>query len=114
MLTNESVSDGPLRKERDFHGWLTQQAALLRSGLPGVDFDGVAEELEAMAASEKRELKSRFVVLLVHLLKCGWCDGAKSARGRGWQLTIREQRRQLATLLEDSLSLRGLPRALLE
>ena len=40
---------------------------LLRS--PGIDTENLAEEIESVGRSDKRELASRSEVLLMHLLK---------------------------------------------
>ena len=62
-------TDRPQR-EQDFYAWLLDQADVLRAYRPSfLDWAGVAEELEAMGASEKRELKSRLIMLTAHLLK---------------------------------------------
>jgi hypothetical protein len=46
--------------EEDFHGWLTHQAALLRSrDADALDWEHLAEEIEAMASAERRELLGR-------------------------------------------------------
>ena len=56
--------------ERDFYAWANEQAALLRSGnLSAADIENIAEEIESMGKSEKRELVNRLAVLLMHLLK---------------------------------------------
>jgi hypothetical protein len=54
----------------DFHAWATQQARLARrrSGNE-LDWDNVAEELEGLGKQQRSELKSRYLVLLTHLLK---------------------------------------------
>ena len=56
--------------EEDFHAWTTQSAALIRQGrLSELDLEHIAEELESMGASERRELLNRLQILLMHLLK---------------------------------------------
>ena len=55
-----------------------------------------------MGASERRELIHRLAVLLAHLLKWQY---QPNLQGRSWQLTIKEQRRQLQRLLNDNPSL---------
>ncbi|MGH8555990.1 MAG: DUF29 domain-containing protein, partial [Methylococcales bacterium] len=52
-----------------------------------------------MGASERRELINRLAVLSAHLLKWQY---QPSFRGRSWQITIKEQRRQLQRLLNDN------------
>ncbi len=90
----------------DFYAWTIEQAGLLRSGrLSEADIGNIAEEIESLGRSEKRELSNRLTVLLVHLLK--W-QVQPAFRGSSWRLTIIEQRRRLTEHLKDNLSLRGL------
>lgn len=92
--------------EEDFYTWTVEQSRLLRaSELSAVDAVNIAEELESMGRSDRREIRSRLVVLLTHLLKWRFQPEARSA---GWSGTIREQRRQIELILEDSPSLRPL------
>jgi len=87
----------------DFYAWTQQQVDLLKSGnLVDVDVKSLIEEIEGMGASERRELINRLAVLLAQLLKWHY---QPSFRGRSWQLTIKEQRRQLQRLLKDNPSL---------
>ena len=81
-------------------------AALLRTGKwQELDYENLAEEIESVGRSEKRELGHRLEVLLMHLLK--WQYATRGATERhGWEDTIWEQRRQLVALLQDSPSLR--------
>ncbi|MGF6899465.1 DUF29 domain-containing protein [Paraburkholderia sp. GAS348] len=91
--------------ERDFYAWANEQAALLRSGkLADADLGHIAEEIESMGRSEKRELVNRLTILLTHLLK--W-QFQSAFRGRSWQLTVIEQRRKVVAHLEDNPSLKG-------
>ncbi|MBI4701123.1 MAG: DUF29 domain-containing protein, partial [Deltaproteobacteria bacterium] len=56
--------------ELDYYAWLNAQAALLRSGsLQGLDVEHLAEEVEAMGKSQRRELLARARILVAHLLK---------------------------------------------
>jgi hypothetical protein len=89
--------------EQDFHAWTEEQARLLRAGLTAeADLAHIAEEIETLGASERRELESRLKVLLQPLLK--WRHQPE-ARSTGWAGTIAEQRDQLDTLLRQSPSL---------
>ncbi|QYU66437.1 DUF29 family protein [Leptolyngbya sp. 15MV] len=64
------VADGEADYRSDEHAWLLRQAALLRAGrLKSVDSENLAEFLEDMAKRDVREVGSRLVVLLHHLLK---------------------------------------------
>lgn len=58
-----------------------------------------------MSGRDKRELKSRLRVLIAHLLKRRYVTN--SDYYRGWELTIREQRRELGNLLKQSPSLKN-------
>jgi len=90
--------------EDDFYAWTQEQARLLRSGdLTAVDAANLAEEVESMGRSDRREIDSRLIVLLKHLLK--W-QFQPEARTTSWSGTIREQRRQIEKLLRESPSLR--------
>jgi hypothetical protein len=100
--------------EDDFHGWLLDQAAALRArDYESLDWDHLAEELESMAARERREMKDRLTTLLIHLLKLKFEPG-EVWRHHGWRNTIVEARRQISNLLEDSPGLfQGKPEDLL-
>ncbi len=90
--------------DRDFYAWATEQSALLRAGkLSAADIAHIAEEIESMGRSEKRELTNRLAVLLAHLLKWRF---QPERRGKSWLLTIREQRRQVGRVFGDNPSLR--------
>ena len=89
--------------DRDFYAWANTQAELLRAGrLSEADLDNIAEEIESMGRSEKRELVSRLTVLLHHLLK--W-QFQSELRSRSWERTIGEQRLQIDDHLADNPSL---------
>jgi len=89
--------------QTDFQRWVEEQAALLKaSRLDRLDIGHLIEELESMGARDRRELINRLAVLLAHLLKWAY---QPERRCTSWRLTINEQRRQLALILEDSPSL---------
>lgn len=97
--------------EEDFYAWTVEQSRLLRSGeLSTIDAANIAEEIESMGRSDRREFKSRLVVLVMHLLK--WSH-QPSARSRRWSATIDEQRLQIGDLLSESPSLRPMMEAIL-
>src|SRR5277367_4729636 len=86
--------------ERDFYAWAIEQAALLRAGkLSVADVEHIAEEIESMGRSEKRELVNRLAVLLTHLLKWQFQPGL---RGNSWRLSIEEQLYRLEDHLNDN------------
>ena len=91
--------------DEDFFAWTQEQARLLRDGdLADIDVENLAEEIESMGKSDRREIRNRLVVLLAHLLK--W-EFQPSGRSNSWSGTIREQRRRIALVIEDSPSLRA-------
>lgn len=84
--------------EEDFVLWLDHQAELLRQGrVHELDLENLAEEVESIGRSDKREVYDRLTVLLAHLLKY-----QPDKRTRSWGSTIREQRRQLRLVFQDS------------
>lgn len=101
----------PTLYDRDFYAWANEQAALLRAGkLDAADIAHIAEEIESMGKTEKRELISRLVVLLLHLLK--W-QFQPERRGASWEATIRNQRLDIEEHLADNPSLKArLPEAI--
>nr|WP_295746020.1 DUF29 domain-containing protein [uncultured Acidocella sp.] len=91
--------------DRDFYAWSKEQAALLRSGkLSEADLEHIAEEIESMGKTEKRELISRLAVLLAHMLKWRF---QPERRTKSWRLTIEEQRRQVIRHMRDNPSLKS-------
>ena len=89
--------------EEDFYEWTKRNAELMRQGrLSEIDVDNIAEEIESMGISAKRELLSRLTVLLAHLLK--WQFQADK-RTNSWASTIVTQRAEIRRLLAASPSL---------
>ena len=95
--------------EADFYRWTVRNAELLRSGrLADADVANIAQEIQDMGISQRRELISRLSVLLRHLLKHEFSrPPLKASATRSWTASIREQRRELARLIEQMPSLRG-------
>jgi hypothetical protein len=98
--------------ESDLALWAKEQAELLRRHASNehasneIDWKNVAEEIEAVGRSERREIKSRLEVLLIHLLKWRY---QPELRSHGWVGSIREARHQLEIVLKDNPSLLSLP-----
>ena len=87
--------------EHDFYAWANEQSALLRAGKFAVaDIANIA----TLGRSDKRDLVNRLTVLLLHLLK--W-QFQPSRRSRSWEIAIHDQRRKLASHLQDNPSLKG-------
>ncbi|MER8444422.1 DUF29 domain-containing protein [Mesorhizobium sp. M1066] len=93
--------------EADYAQWCAEQGALLREGrLSDLDRENLAEEIESLGRSDKREIASRLGTLILHLLKWGF---QPEQRKTGWLLTIREQRHRIENLLDESPSLKAYP-----
>jgi hypothetical protein len=93
--------------DRDFNCWTKEAARLLREGrLNEEDRAHVAEEIRSMGKRELRELHSRLMVLMMHLLK--WQALPKRRVKSSWLATINEQRREINLMLEDSPSMRNI------
>jgi hypothetical protein len=90
--------------ENDFAAWAETTAQSIRQKqFQEVDWEAVAEEIESLGRSDRRELKSRLEVLLQHLLKWQYQPERRSG---SWRNTIDEQRHRLEDLLADSPSLK--------
>ena len=90
--------------QTDFYGWTQEQALLLKAGrLSELDLENLIEEVETMGRSEKRELKSRLLVLLIHLLKWQY---QPSHRGSSWECTLSVQRDDFLETLSENPSLK--------
>ena len=84
--------------DADFYAWTQEQAKLLRQQKwESVDIANLIEEIETLGRQERRELKNRLGILLGHLLKWQY---QPELRGNSWLATIREQRREVETLLQ--------------
>ena len=67
---------------RSFLRLSLEQATLLRAGRVGeADLAAIAEEIESLGKTEKRELVSRLTVLLLHLLKWERQPAGRGNRG---------------------------------
>ncbi|MCI4626445.1 MAG: DUF29 domain-containing protein [Candidatus Magnetoovum sp. WYHC-5] len=103
MKTNNIAEEKSLY-DTDFYEWAIHNANLIKEGkLDELDLDNIAEELESMGRSEKRELRNRLAVLIMHLLKWQY---QSNKRSDSWVLTINTQRTRINLLLEDSPSLK--------
>jgi hypothetical protein len=95
-----------IRFEEDLYAWGQEQAGLLRARRADcLHWDHLAEEIEWMVGRDRRELKNRLRIILLHLLK--W-QGQPARRGASWRKSLRTQRRHIKDLLQESPSLRRL------
>lgn len=88
----------------DFYAWTQHQAeALKQHQWELLDLPNLLEEIAALGRRERQELRNRLGILLGHLLKWQY---QPELRGNSWLATIREQRREILTLLQESPSLK--------
>jgi Domain of unknown function DUF29 len=93
--------------EQDFFLWTQEQAAALRrakdSNLP-LDWENLAEEIESLGKSDRREVTSQVRRILRHLFKL---EASPAVQPRaGWRATIVDARSEIELVLRDSPSLR--------
>ena len=90
--------------ETDFYAWTLEQAKFLQDGVwDCLDISNLVEEIESLGKQQRQELRNRLGILLLNLLK--W-EFQPSHRSQSWLATIREQRRRIGDLLEESPSLK--------
>ena len=98
--------------ERDFYAWLNEQAEKLRARSHNdLDWENLAEEIESVGRSQKREIRTRLERLIQHLLKWQFQPGRRS---ESWRITIGEQRVFIRGLIETSPSLKQFPGEIFE
>ena len=101
------MPEGSELYDQDFFLWTQEQAAALRkakqSNLP-LDWENLAEEIESLGKSDRRELRSQIRRILRHLFKL---EASSAAEPRaGWRSTINDGRSDIEDVLRDSPSLR--------
>ncbi len=93
---------------RDLALWSKEQADALRArgGGNALDYANLAEEIESLGRSDRREIESRLEVLLAHLLKLAYQPAQASP---SWRASVREARNRIADLIVESPSLGSYP-----
>ena len=107
--------------ERDFYAWSGHQAKAIRAAqaalsdtrvidvrasLSELDWENLAEEIETLGRSDRRELENRIGTVIEHLLKLEF-SSAEGPRA-GSEDTVERSRDEIATVLPDSPSVRRL------
>lgn len=103
------MKDPTLLYDEDFLAWTEQQSRVLRAAASGgvnqpVDWEHLAEEIESLGVSERRELHSQIHRIIRHLLKLGFSPA--SPPRQGWIDSIDDARDRAARVLDASPSLR--------
>ena len=92
--------------EKDILLWVEDTVSKLRNqDFENLDLKNLIEEVESLGISQKKELISRLMVLLEHLLKRLYVDSFYDYNG--WERTIRNQRAELDLLLSQVPSLQS-------
>lgn len=106
MRSSKNIAQAaPSLYESDYYAWALDQARALRAGR-AADLDGenVAEELEDLGKTIRRELQSHLELILSHLLKWAY---QPERRSPSWENTIVEQRERVSDLLSKNPSLKS-------
>lgn len=104
MAAPRRIAADDTRYDADVSAWAFEQADHLRAGRwSRLDAAHLADEIEALARSERHALTSALQVILLDLLK--W-DHQPARRTRSWATSIRTQRLAVLDGLEDNPSLR--------
>ena len=94
--------------EHDFVLWTAQQAEALRAAArsgtnQALDWENLAEEIESLGRSDRRELHSQIYRIIRHLLKLQFSPAASPRSG--WRESVVDGRAQAELVLADSPSL---------
>jgi len=93
--------------ESDLYEWTKEQAdALRRRAANALDWDNLAEEIEALGGSNVDQIESRLENLILHLLKWKYQPELQCASWRG---SIFEARHRIARLIKKNPSLSAYP-----
>ena len=103
------MTDAKSLYDEDFVLWTEQQAAALRAAAHAganqalankmLDWENLAEEIESLGKSDKRELRSQIQRIIRHLLKLEFSPAPDPRRG--WEETVSDARSEIELLLED-------------
>ncbi len=104
MSTQNLKPAVPKLYDQDFAAWAFETAHLIRERrFEEIDAENLAEEVEGIGKSQRRQLDNRLAVIISHLLKWKFQPAKRSRR---WESTTFTQRIKLRRLLKDSPSLR--------
>ena len=92
--------------EKDILLWVEDTISKLKKhDFENLDIKNLIEEVESLGISQKKELISRLMVLLEHLLKRLYVDSPYDYNG--WERTIRNQRAEIDLLISQAPSLQS-------
>ncbi len=104
MQSAQSIIVSPAASYHDdFYAWTQCMVEALRQrDWDAIDIENLAEEIAALGKGDRRAIKSRLEILIMHLLK--W-QFQPDQRRHSWKATLTEQRLRIDDLLADSPSL---------
>ncbi len=93
--------------ERDYYTWIQEQVRALRERrVEDLDWPNLAEEIEDLEKKERRLLRHQISLLLGYLLKRAYAPTKMlRARGREWEISVRQARHHIESLLKESSGL---------
>lgn len=96
--------------DEDFVAWTEQQAEALRAAArestnQPLDWENLAEEIESLGRSDRRELHRQIYRIVRHLAKLQFSPA--TGPRRGWRESIGDGRKQAELVLADSPSLKS-------
>ena len=102
------MADAQTLYDRDFVAWTEQQAEALRAAAQGganqpLDWENLAEEIESLGKSDRRELRSQIYRIIRHLAKLQFSPAIDPRRG--WMESVIDGRVQAELVVADSPSL---------
>ena len=90
-----------MKYDEDLYQWTIEQARALRDrATNALDYDNLAEEIESLGRSDKRDIESRLENLIIHLLKWRY---QPEWRSPSWEASIDEARRLWAAVGRDNI-----------
>jgi hypothetical protein len=92
-----------LRAVRDVIQRVAPQNSMLQDALQALDWDNLAEEIEGLARRDRRELTSRVMTIIEHLVKLQHSPATEPRAG--WMETIGHARSEIEDIVRDSPSL---------
>ena len=111
-MATETIAKTSALYETDFAEWAeAQSGALRRRQARELDWENLAEEIEALARNDKRAIRSHLTNLLKHLIKWKIQPGKRTD---SWVQSIVNAREELDLIIEDSPSLRSYPSLIFE
>ena len=91
--------------ETDLAAWVHEQIELLKTGqFDKIDMENFIDEVEGVVRTDKRSMKSHFVIMIAHILK--W-EYQPSKRSGSWLASINNARYEIEAVIQDSPSLKN-------